>query len=397
MTPSGEILYLVGAVAFVVGLAVSIGLHELGHMSVAKWCRVKVTDFSVGFGPKMWSRQKGETTYNLRVIPLGGFIRMIGMFPATSKAGHAEYLTLNPEDRDRTFVRLTAPRKAAIMVAGPLMNLILATVLATAAVVGFGVPEPVSKLGAVLPCTGGAASCESPSPAVKAGLLVGDRITVVDGKSVSSWEGLVRTLNNSAGKAIDLTVERAGKLVSLNVTVESYEGGGRIGISPTYELKRGSAGEAVVWVGDATTRVFKALGAFPAKTFELFKVLVTGAERDPASPVGVVGLARYSGEVASAEAPISWRILDLLMLLAGLNVSLFVFNMVPLLPLDGGHVFSALLEGLRRTWSRVRGLGDPGPFDSTKLLPLTYVVAAFLLTSALLVMVADIIRPIQVG
>jgi len=391
------LLYVVGAFLFVVGLAVSIGLHELGHMATAKRFGVKVVDFSVGFGPRLWSRQGSETSYNLRLIPLGGFIRMVGMFPPTSKAGNAEFVTLAPEDWGRTFSKLTAPRKAAVMFAGPFMNLVLAVALTSAAVVGLGVPEPINRVGFVAPCLGGAASCDTPSPAAQTDLQPGDRIIAIAGVEVDSWEGLVQAIDRNAGSPTTFTLLRDGGQRDLVIDVALESGEGRIGIGPEYELVRGGFADGAIVVWGSLSRVARAIANFPAKTFELLRILVTGAERDPEGPVGVVGLARFSGEVAAADAPVTWRLVDLLMLLAGLNVSLFVFNLVPLLPLDGGHMLSALIEGLRRMRARVFRAADPGAFDPTKLLPLTYVVASFLIFSALLVMVADIFKPLQVG
>lgn len=394
---SETIMYVLGAFLFMAGLAASIGLHELGHMATAKRFGVKVVDFSVGFGPRIWTRQGAETSYNLRLIPLGGFIRMIGMFPPSSKAGNAEFVTLAPEDWGRTFSKLTAPRKAAVMFAGPFMNLVLAVALTSAAIVGLGMPEAVNRVGYVAPCLDGTASCDTPSPAAQRGLQPGDQIIAVAGVKIESWESLVQAIDLNAGSPTTFSLLREGMRQDLVIDVAVQSGGGRIGIGPEYELVRGGFTDGAVVVWGSLSRVAGAIANFPAKTFDLLRILVTGAERDPAGPVGVVGLARFSGEVAAADAPVVWRLVDLLMLLAGLNVSLFVFNLVPLLPMDGGHMLSALIEGLRRVRARVFRAADPGAFDPTKLLPITYVVASFLIFSALLVMVADIFKPLQVG
>lgn len=396
MTVGGALLYLLGACGFILGLGLSIALHELGHMSVAKRFRVKVTDFSVGFGPTLWSRFGRETVYNLRAVPLGGYIKMIGMFPPTSRHGHAEYMNLAPSERGRTFFAISAPRKAAIMLAGPLMNLLIATTLVLVAVVGVGVPQPTNKIGGVFTCAGAAESCAAESPAYRAGIKPGDRLVSVAGVPVADWYQLRDAISAAEGP-VPVVLERSGGRVGLVVDVERVGGVGRIGISPATELVTGSTSEALDWVWATSTRVLRAVVTFPAKTFELARALVTGDARDESGPVSVVGLTRFSGEVASADAPVSWRVVDLLILLAGLNLSLFVFNLIPLLPLDGGHVLTAAVEGARRNLARIRGGVDPGPVDSTKLLPLTYLVAAFLLSSAVVVMLADLIRPIQVG
>jgi membrane-associated protease RseP (regulator of RpoE activity) len=391
------ILYASGAALFILGLAISIGLHELGHMVTAKSFGVKVLDFSVGFGPRIWGRVRGETSYNIRAIPLGGYIRMIGMFPPTSKPGNAEFVTLAPEDWSRTFSKLTPTKKAVVMFAGPFMNLVLAVVITTLAVVGLGLPEPINKIGYIAPCLSGEQACDTPSPAAKSELRVGDVVVSVAGVEITRWDDLTAAIDLNAGELTPFTVLRSGEQRILYVEVAALSGSGRIGVSPGYELVRGDLSDSLRIVWDSVARVGSAIANFPKKTYELARIIVTGSERDPAGPIGVVGLARFSGEVASAAAPVTWRLVDLLMLLGALNVSLFVFNLVPLLPLDGGHVLSAVIEGFRKAKSRFTGNAEPGPFDGSKLLPLTYLVAAFLIFSALLVMFADIFKPLQVG
>ncbi len=390
-------VYLIGTLLFFLGLCVSIALHEWGHMSVAKRFGVKVTDFMVGFGPRLWSRQRGETEYGLRAIPLGGYIKMIGMFPPTSKIGNDEYGKLVPADRDRAFFRLTAPRKAAIMLAGPFMNLVLAVALMGVAVIGIGTPQAVPKIAGVLSCLGGAESCETASPAMVAGLRSGDQVREIAGRQVSTWEELSEAIDRAAGQTVTFDIDRDGVPLQMLVSVAPYEKGGAVGIAPTLELRRGSFADPFLWAWDSTGRVVKAIASFPAKSLELVRVLLSDEPRDATGPVGVVGLARFSGEVAAAEAPAVWRLLDLLALLAGLNLSLFVFNLIPLLPLDGGHVAGAAFEGARRSVFRLLGRGDPGPIDTARLLPVTYVVAAYLVATALLIMLADLIEPIRLG
>jgi membrane-associated protease RseP (regulator of RpoE activity) len=148
---------------------------------------------------------------------------------------------------------------------------------------------------------------------------------------------------------------------------------------------------------DITVRSASALVSFPAKMVGLTEAAFTDQPRDPEGPVGVVGVSRISGEVASADAPPSWRIAQFLAIVASLNLFLFLFNLLPILPLDGGHVAGALYEGGRRQVARWRGRPDPGPVDVARMLPVAYTVALVLITMSVIILWADIVKPIRLG
>lgn len=391
-------MYIIGAFIFVLGLAGSIALHEWGHMTAARRYNVKVLEFMVGFGPKIWSRRGKETEYGIRALPLGGYIRMIGMYPPKSKYGEIEYAGLSESDRMRTFSQIPAMQKAIIMLAGPFMNLFLVIVLGMVGLLGIGVPSPSLSLGAVPQCFDGSTTCEVGAPAFSAGLKTGDKVIAIDGEKLRSWDDLSSKINESGQKRIILSIERNKKLMEIEVPVAlSQSGEGLIGIGPEYTLQRKSIVDVFIYSKTLVQNVAKAIVSFPKKTIDLAGVVFLGNERDPRGPVGVLGLARYSGEVSAASAPWSYRLLDIVSLLASLNASLFVFNLLPLVPLDGGHVLSAIIEGVRRKWAAVKGKVDPGALDGAKLIPLTIIIACFMIFSAAVTFLADVIDPIRLG
>jgi membrane-associated protease RseP (regulator of RpoE activity) len=386
--------YAFGVVALMGGLILSIGLHELGHLAAARRFGVKVTDFMVGFGPKVWGRLVGETQVGLRLIPLGGYIKMIGMYPPHSRLGVGEHAELDPVDRQRVFHAIHPFKKIIVMVAGPAMNLVLALFLLAVAAMGIGLPTATNQVGALTNCADAGRDCVQ-TPAQSMGLRPGDVIVGINGE-VSSWAGVVAAIDRHAGGEVEVVVERGGELTSLLGVLDGSGGEGYLGIAPATSFERLGAGMVVEIGLDMITRTGEAVMSFPRKLVELVGVVLGGEPRDPAGPVGVVGLARLSGEfVADAD---QWRsgALDVILLLAGLNMSLFVFNLIPLVPLDGGNALTALIELVRRGWARMRGGANPPAVDGARLLPLTYTVAIGLLAMALLVTVADIIEPMSI-
>lgn len=458
--------YALGVLFVALGVAVSIGLHEVGHLVPAKAFGVKVTQYMVGFGPTLWSRRRGETEYGLKLIPLGGYIRMIGMFPpkpgedprfvrATStgrmglmldqaidasaqrKVGLAERARQQsmdevlPGEEERVFYRLSVPRKVAVMLGGPAMNLIIATVLLTVIVTGFGLAQTTSRLSSVSQCvlpasapiTATCSATDPAAPAAAAGLRPGDVITAYDGRAVSSWDQVrsairaggdrqvVLSVQDSAGttRQVRVTpivtdrprVDDEGRLVTGGNGQPLTDRVGFLGVSPSSELvpQPVSAVPGVLWTG--LSRTAGVVLRIPQKMVGVAQAAFGSGERDPNGPVSVVGVGRFAGEVASAEAVQGYgnreRTADLLALVASLNLALFVFNLIPLLPLDGGHVAGALWEGLRRTIARLRHRADPGPADVARLLPIAYAVSSLLIVMSVLLIYADIVKPIRLG
>lgn len=428
-------LTLLGIAFFVVAILASIGLHEMGHLVPAKRFGVKATEYFVGFGPTLWSTRRGETEYGVKAIPFGGYVRMIGMFPpkpdgtmrasSTGRLGllvdrarqESEADVLTDEDRRRTFYNLTVPKKLAVMFGGPVTNLILAILLFTVMFVGFGLPAPSLTVASVTPCapssatdSGECAPGAVPSAAAAAGVVVGDTIVALGSQPVSTWDDFTASLRTVGPGETSVTVVRDGTEVTLPVTLEMVErpvivdgeDTGQVeqrpflGVGPQFELVPQPVTAVPGQVWDLTVRSATALVTFPAKLVGVADAAFSDGERDPEGPIGVVGASRISGDVAAAELPWAWKVAQLIGIIASVNLFLFLFNMIPLLPLDGGHIAGALYEGARRKVAFWRGKPDPGPFDVAKLLPVAYAVASLLIAVSLLLLYADIVSPVRI-
>ncbi|MCB9412837.1 MAG: site-2 protease family protein [Actinobacteria bacterium] len=428
-------LTLLGITIFVLAILASIGLHELGHLMPAKRFGVKATEYFVGFGPTVWSTRRGETEYGLKAIPFGGYVRMIGMFPprpdgtvrssSTGRLGllveqarkESEADVLTEEDRKRTFYNLSVPKKLTVMFGGPVMNLLIAVLLFTVMFVGFGLPAPSLTVANVTPCAPSSATddgtCQTgelPSAAAAAGITPGDTITAVNGQQVSSWEEFTEELRSVGAGNTVVTVERDGQSLALPVelaltprpVIVDGEDTGRtemrpfLGVGPSFVLQPQPLTAVPGEVWDLTVRSAVALATFPAKLAGVAGAAFSDGERDPEGPIGVVGASRISGDVAAADLPSSWKVAQLIGIIASVNLFLFLFNMIPLLPLDGGHIAGALYEGARRKVATLRGQPDPGPVDVARLLPVAYGVAILLIGISVLLLYADIVSPVRI-
>jgi len=433
-----------GILIMVVGIAASIALHEIGHLLPAKLFNVRVTQYMIGFGKTLWSTRKGETEYGIKAIPLGGYVSMIGMLPpnkpgeAPSKARSQYFQTmarqarddaaaeLTEHDTERTFISLPVWKRIIIMLGGPFMNLLIALVLTAILVTSVGVATPTTTVHDVFECmtettdaTAIDAECgqdDPASPAWEAGLRPADEITHFNNQEVSSWDELSGAIQQRANSQTAITYVRDGQTIHDTITpvlterpvldrfdqpATDADGNivtepvGFIGMSSLIENQQQPVSAAFSMVGDQIAGTFSIITVLPAKLWDTAKVLVTDGERDPNGPVSVVGVGRIAGEAAAQhDIPLGDRAAMLLSLIAGLNVALLVFNLIPLLPLDGGHVLGGLWESIRRGWAKLRKKPDPGPFDIAKIFPLTIIVFGLLLTMGVLLIVADIIKPV---
>ncbi|MFD4629899.1 M50 family metallopeptidase [Streptomyces sp. NPDC058284] len=430
------LMMILGIVVFVIGLLFSIAWHELGHLSTAKMFGIRVPQYMVGFGPTIFSRKKGDTEYGVKAIPLGGYIRMIGMFPpgadgriearSTSPwrgmiedARSAAFEELQPGDESRLFYTRKPWKRVIVMFAGPFMNLILAVAIFLGVMMTFGISSQTTQVGKVSDCviqqSENRSKCEKgdkPAPAKAAGLKPADKIVAFQGKPVDDWSSLQSKIRETIGPAT-ITVERDGKRVDLHadliknqVTKTDGDGAyvegkyvyaGFLGFTPATGIVQQSFGQSVDRMGDMMENGVESIIALPSKIPDLWNAAFGDGDRKQDSPMGVVGAARVGGDVFTLDIPPENQIAMMLFLIAGFNLSLFLFNMLPLLPLDGGHIAGALWESVRRNAAKVLRRPDPGPFDVAKLMPVAYVVAGIFICFTILVLIADVVNPVRIS
>lgn len=424
--------YLLGIVLIALGIGFSIGWHELGHLIPAKLFGVKVPKYMIGFGPTIFSRKRGETEYGVKAIPLGGYITMIGMYPPAkpgAKAGkgfaaesiqaardaHSEYVT--DADKNRMFYQLPIFKRMIIMFGGPFMNLILGLALTLTVLVGIGSYERSTTIVEISECVPSsfveAVECTSNDqvgPAKVAGLQINDVVTAANGEAVKNWDQITDIALKNPGP-IDFTILRDASTISVSITpaIVSRPALDINGETITKQLpffgvvldpvrQPQSFGDALTYSQQAIGSTFELILTLPVQVYELVASTVSGEERDGSGPVSVVGIGQAAGELASSGdvSPLDkWA--TGLMLLASLNFALFAFNMLPLLPLDGGHLAGQIYEALKRGLFRLLGKPNPGPADTALLMPLTYVVSATLIVLSLILLVVDLINPLALG
>ncbi len=427
------LLYTAGVLAMVLGLAISIGLHECGHMVPAKRFGVRVPQFFVGFGKTLWSTTRNGTEYGVKAFPLGGFVKLIGMLPpheddqaaprqpgtftkliADARAAEADLLI--PGDENRMFYRLPWWKKVIVMSGGPTVNLVIAFFLFGGVFAFHGVLETTTTVGNVAECViavpagqPGRTTClpsDPVAPSKLAGIKVGDKIVSFAGTPITSYDQLQRLVRASPDETIPITVVRNGTTLHLTARtlinkLPAMDGSnhtvtaGYLGITPTQDYARKGALYTVQQMASYTGQTFKALGHLPAKLWGVGRTVLGLQKRDPNSPMSVVGVSRYAGQVASNKYVSNGdKIAFVVVLLGGVNLFVGMFNFVPLLPLDGGHIAGALYEAVRRRLAKLRGRPDPGHFDVAKLLPVAYVTAGVLLLMTVLLVYADIVKPV---
>ena len=443
------LLYTLGVVAFVLAILVSIGLHEFGHLVPAKKFGCKVPQWFIGFGPTVWSKQIGETEYGVKAIPLGGYVKIVGMLPPgaedlveettydedgeavhkvrrsntglftqlISDARAAEWEYVKEHDTDRLFYRLPWWKKVIVMAGGPMVNIAIAFGLFVLLFATYGNPrdevvEPVvaDVPACVVPVTEQGRACaadDPPTPAKEAGLQVGDEILSFNGTPFTTWDDLQSQIRANADGDAVIEVRRGDEQLTLttNTTVTLREASmedqtltevGFLGVQPRTRLETGGVLYTAIQMETMTVETAQALGQLPVKVYEVGRAIVGLQERDPQSPVSIVGGGRFAGEAAASDAfPLTEKIVTLLFLIASFNFFIGMFNFVPLLPLDGGHIAGALYEGLKRGIARLLGRPDPGHVDVAKLLPVAYVVGLAMLVMGVILIVADIVVPLR--
>jgi membrane-associated protease RseP (regulator of RpoE activity) len=396
------VLGALGVLAFVIGLLGSVMLHEGGHFLTARRFGMKATQFFVGFGPTLWSTRRGETEYGVKAIPAGGFVKIVGMTPLEE---------VEPGDEERAFYRQPAGRKTIVLAAGSTVHFVLCLLLVAFAVAVFGVQRETSPtLTAINACVADDpdATCgpgSVPAPAKTAGLQAGDVVTAIDGVDVKGSSDLVTRVKAHIGQEVRLTVLRKGQVVVVPVTPKPVTRPGTtapvgaIGVSvlANYEYQHfGPVG--VVRETGATVKQL-VTGTVETLTNKLGTISkVYGPDRDPAGFVGVVGVGRISGEIAQAKISLTDKLNSIVLVLAGLNLFVGVFNLLPLLPLDGGHIAVVWFETVRDRLRRLRGYtGELQRVDMNKLMPVTLAVVVLFIGFTLFLLGADIVNPITIN
>lgn len=401
-------VFVFGVILFALGITVSIALHEAGHMWAARATGMKVRRFFVGFGPKVFSFRRGETEYGLKAIPAGGFCDIAGMTAIDELA---------PDEIDRAMYRQKTWKRLVVMMGGIGMNFVLGFVLVFTLAVGWGLPNlnpPTGAMVGQMPCVTPTQNddltypeCSGPSPAYVAGIRQGDVITEVGGTETPTFADVVAATQPLSG-TVDFVVERDGRELTFPVEVQQVQ---RF-VSDGTETGRKSATVGAVGVqmetfgatkynplaaipasfaftGDMFVETAHRLVQMPSKVADLW-TSVTGGERDPETPISVVGASVIGGQLVERSL---WPVFVLL--LASLNFFLGIFNLLPLLPLDGGHMAVTIYERIRNFFRNRRGLPNGGPVDYMKLMPVTYVVIVIGGAYMLLTLTADIVNPIQ--
>ncbi|WP_255557320.1 RIP metalloprotease [Paeniglutamicibacter sp. Y32M11] len=453
------LLFILGVLIMVVAVGFSIGLHEVGHLLPAKRFGVRVPQYMIGFGKTIFSFKRGETEYGFKAIPLGGYISMIGMYPPAKNKGdvgatdapilrksstgmfqqmadearHAAAEQLQPGDDDRLFYKLPVYKRIIIMLGGPVMNLLIGVVMIGIVTVGFGAPAQTTTVSEVYQCVvplgeestrdasvnNGCLPTDAPGPAYAAGLRPGDTITTFDGAPVSdtAWVELTQAIRSQAGTAVPLTYMRDGVEHSTTITpykterpmidangmaVTDAQGKtqtvdvGFIGMGSSVKNVKGSVADVLPAVGTQISGVAAVVLDLPARVAQVAKAAFSDEPRDPNGPISVVGVGRIAGEISATDLiGINDKAASLISLIGGLNIALFVFNLIPLLPLDGGHIIGALFESVRRFFAKLFRRPDPGPVDIAKMLPLTYVVAVAMMLMGAVLIYADIVKPVN--
>jgi membrane-associated protease RseP (regulator of RpoE activity) len=391
----------IGILAFIVALLFSVMVHEFGHYLTARRFGMKVTEFFLGFGKRIWSIQRGETEFGLKAIPAGGYCKIAGMTPAD---------TMEIGEEGRAFIKANSGRKLIVLGAGSFLHFVLGFIILLILFIGVGTDRITTKVSQVSDCIPVAAelciATSQPSPAKAAGIRAGDKILAINNIAISDWANDVALIRNSPGRELRISILRDGETISINATpvsrVVNGEPRGVLGIINEVANVRSNPISAIkdsyTLSKEFLSASIKSLISLPAKIPSLWGQTFQGKERDANGLVGIVGVAAVSGQV-TASADMSWtqRIGAFLLIIASLNFFVGVFNLLPILPLDGGHMAVAIADEIRAFFARLRGRSRPAPIDVRVLTPITMVVFLLLSVLTLMLLVADIINPVNLN
>jgi membrane-associated protease RseP (regulator of RpoE activity) len=403
------VTFILGVVLFALGIAISIALHEFGHLLTAKMFGMRARRYFIGFGPRVWSFRRGETEYGLKAVPLGGFVDIAGMTALDE---------VTPDERPRAFYNKPVWQRVVVLAAGSVTHFIVGILVLYFMAVSVGLPDNRPAVGAIAdcvsdqnpvtaqiePCPAGAPQ----SPAERAGLNTGDVILAVGGVPTETWEQVITRIRESSGPT-EMRILRDGQEQTRTVDVQVVQrlpvgeaGGEDATLEPAGVIGMGqgagpertygvlaAAAPTFSFTGELFQATWEGLKSFPEKIPALFRAI--GGEDDPERPISVVGASIIGGDAAERGL---WELF--LLMLAGVNFFIGVFNLLPLLPLDGGHIAVNVYEKIRNWARKLRGLPAGAPVDYTKLLPLTYVAVLIGGGIMLLTITADIVNPIRI-
>jgi membrane-associated protease RseP (regulator of RpoE activity) len=398
-----HLAFLFGVLVFVVALFTSVMLHEFGHFATAKRFGMRVTQFFIGFGRTLWSTFRGETEYGVKVLPFGGFVKITGMTSVEE---------IDVADEPRSFRNQPGWQRIIVLAAGSFMHFVLALFLFFVLAVAIGQPKLLTNgqidLAGCTPASAKALNSANPcaghnlgkSPAQQAGLKAGDKIVSVAGKPVGTWTQIHTTLAaQKAGTAVPIVVDRSGRSLHLTVTLAAIPGRavGYLGVEPAVEYQRssffGAWGYAVDQFASTLTSSASAIAKLPSAIPDLFNQNRSHTAAGQVS--SVVGVGQVTGDVVQAAIPWQAKVSILLSIIASLNIFVGAFNLLPLLPLDGGHLAVVIFERIRAWFNRLLGRPDPGLVDIQRLVPLSLLVFALLVGLGTLLIAADIFNPVH--
>jgi membrane-associated protease RseP (regulator of RpoE activity) len=380
-------MHIIGILAFVIALLFSVMVHEFGHYLTARHYGMKVSEFFLGFGKRLWSTRRGETEFGIKAIPAGGYCRIEGMAPNDEMPAGEE---------GRAFYKASSAKKLVVLGAGSFLHFVLGYLLLFTLFAGVGTNQVLPVIGEVV----------KESAAADAGIKAGDEVISINGVTVKNWYKDVEAIRNSGGKDLILGVNRDGQQITITATPRLTEVDGAkryvLGIINTVGIKRSGVLQSASYAFTATKSFIqesaKSLVALPSKLPALWGQTVRGEERDANGLVGVVGVARVSGQaVGDANLSISERAATFILIVASLNIFVGLFNLLPILPLDGGHMAVAIADEFRALFARVRKRPRPAAIDVTVLTPITMVVFVILASLTLLLLVADVINPVTLN
>jgi membrane-associated protease RseP (regulator of RpoE activity) len=357
--------------AIIVGIVLMVMLHEAGHYWAAKRSGMKVTEFFLGFGPRLWSFRRGETEYGVKALPLGGYVRIIGMNNTEE---------VDPVDEPRTYRQARYRNRLIVVLAGVTVNIVIAFLLFGAVIIGHGTAQPSTTVSSV----------SLDSAAHVAGLQGGDKILAIAGTKVDGWESLKTAIEERAGRPTSITIERDGQVSDVTATIGDRAGEGFLGVSPTTEFTSVNAFEAVpkslgalkdvtVGTGEALGRLFSPSGVERYTQNFTSDAPKAGSTADLERPRSLVGIVDQGSDIVGDDI---WA---LMWLLGGISLILALFNLIPLPPFDGGHAAVVVYE-----WAASKITRRKIEVDYRKLMPVAAIVLVFFLTLSLSAMFLDV-------